>query len=155
MRRLLILADALRATTKRRTLAVLALAFGFLALAPATPALAGAPHFVDDTVTAVRSGDVLTVSGKEAGLGDEPQVHIVVTATAACVNPGGNEPSAANKHTVIAEGDFLVQNGMALFSLTLVADFQPPCSPPMAVRFGDVVVTDTTSGITLTLPGTF
>jgi hypothetical protein len=117
----------------------------------ASPAYAGGPHFVDDTVQAVTDGSTLTVSGKEAGLGDEPQVHIVVSATAACVNPGGNKPQAANKVSVSAEGDFPVQNGKTYFGLTLTAVFQPSCSPPMTVVWSDVVVTDETSGITTTL----
>jgi hypothetical protein len=120
-----------------------------------TAAYAGSPHFVDGTVTATRTGDSLTISGKEAGLGDELQVHIVVTATALCVNPGDNKPQAANKESVSAEGDFPVQRGSAVFSLTLTAVFQPSCSPPMTVVFTDVVVTDTTSGISASLPGTF
>jgi len=33
-------------------------------------AFAGGPHFVDGTVTATRTDNTLTVSGKEAGLGD-------------------------------------------------------------------------------------
>jgi hypothetical protein len=131
----------------RRLFALLAAAV-FGAVLFATPAYAGGPHFVDGTVTAVRDGDSLTVSGKEAGLGDEPQVHIVVTATAACVNPGNNKPQAANKVSVSAEGDFPVQNGKAYFSLTLTAVFQPSCSPPMSVEWSDITVTDQTSGIT-------
>jgi hypothetical protein len=130
------------------------LALGLTVVAVA-PAWAGSPHFVDDSVTATRTGDSLTVSGKEAGLGDEAQVHIVVTATALCINGGGNHPKAANKESVSAEGDFPVQNGKANFSLTLTAVFQPPCSPPMTVAFTDVTVTDTTNGISTTLPGTF
>ena len=131
-----------------------ALAVG--ALAVAVPlAWAGSPHFVDSTVTATRSGDSLVVSGKEAGLGDEAQVHIVVTATALCINGGGNHPKAANKEDVSSEGDFPVQNGKANFSLTLTATFQPPCSPPMTVEYTDVTVTDTTNGISQTFPGTF
>jgi hypothetical protein len=122
---------------------------------PATAAWAGSPHFVSNTVTATRDGDSLTVSGKEAGLGDEAQVHIVVTATAQCINPGSNHPKAGNKESLSAEGDFPVQNGKAEFSLTLTAVFQPDCSPPMTVVFTDVVVTDTTSGISKSLPGTF
>jgi hypothetical protein len=118
-------------------------------------ALAGSPHFVDDTVTATRSGDSLIVSGKEAGLGDESQVHIVVSATALCINGGGNHPKAVNKASASAEGDFPVQNGKANFSLTLTAVFQPSCSPPMTVAWTDVTVTDTTNGITTSLPGTF
>ncbi|HEV8639276.1 MAG TPA: hypothetical protein VG370_34140 [Chloroflexota bacterium] len=113
-------------------------------------ALAGNPHFVDGSVQASVSGSTLTVTGKEGGLGDELQVHVVVTATAECINPGGNHPQAANKETVVAEGDFPVQNGHADFSLTATATFQPPCSPPMSVVFSDITVTDTTNGITTT-----
>lgn len=137
----------------RKFVVVLAALFSTFLLA--TPAWAGSPHFVDDTVSATRDGDSLTVAGKEAGLGDEAQVHIVVTATASCVNPGGHKPQAANKVSVNAEGDFPVQNGKALFALTVTAVFQPSCSPPMSVEFSDVVVTDQTSGISTILPGTF
>jgi hypothetical protein len=137
----------------RRALAVLAVPFAILALA--VPAMAGSAHFVDGTVLASRTGDTLTVSGKEAGLGDEAQVHIVVTATAACVNPGGNKPQAANKETVTASADEPVQNGRADFSLSLTAVFQPSCSPPMSVEYSGVIVSDTTNGISTTLPGVF
>ena len=136
-------------------LSVLAL-LGLAALAIAVPvAWAGSPHFVDSTVAVTRSGDSLVVSGKEAGLGDEAQVHIVVTATALCINGGGNHPKAVNKESVSAAGDFPVQNGKADFSLTLTATFQPPCSPPMTVEYTDVTVTDTTNNISQTFPGTF
>ncbi len=137
----------------RRLLALLAVPF--LLLAAALPAQAGSAHFVDGTVTAARTGDTLTVAGKEAGLGNLAQVHIVITATAACLNPGQQFPQAANKETVTAAGDFPVQNGHADFTLSLTAAFQPPCSPPMTVVYGDVTVSDTTNGITATLPGTF
>lgn len=133
----------------RRTLAVLTLVCALVGVS-ALPALAGSPHFVDDTVVATVDGATLTVSGKEAGLGDESQIHIVVSATAACVNPGGNKPSAGNKETFTAEGDFPVQNGKATFSLTLTATFQPSCSPPMSVVWSGGTVTDTTSGISET-----
>ena len=116
---------------------------------------AGSPHFVNDTVAAICSGDTLTVAGKEAGLGDEAQIHIVVTATALCINGGGNHPKAVNKTSVSTQGDFPVQNGKADFSLTVTATFQPPCSPPMTVEFTDVTVTDTTNGLSHSLPGTF
>ena len=119
----------------------------------ATPAYAGSPHFTDVSVT--RTGDSLTVSGKEAGLGNETQVHIEVSATALCINNGGNHPKAVNKTSVNAAGDFPVQNGKALFSLVLTAVFQPSCSPPMTVVFTDVVVSDTEHGVTQRFPGTF
>ena len=120
-----------------------------LSVATAGPAFAGSPHFVSNTLSATVSADgtTLTVSGKEAGLGDEAQVHIVVTATAECINGGGNHPKAVNKASFAAEGDFPVQNGKANFSLSLTATFQPPCSPPMTVRWSDVTVEDTTNGV--------
>jgi hypothetical protein len=132
----------------------------FLVVALSTAAVAvpvawaGSPHFVSNTVTATRTDDSVTVSGKEAGLGDEDQVHIVVTATAECINGGGKHPKAVNKESVSASGDFPVQNGKAEFSLTLTATFQPSCSPPMTVRFTNVTVTDETNGISRNL-GTF
>ncbi|HET6967392.1 MAG TPA: hypothetical protein VFI44_03895, partial [Ornithinibacter sp.] len=92
-------------------------------------ASAGSPHFVGG-ITVERSGDSLTVSGKEAGLGNEAQVHIVVSADALCINGGGNHPKAVNKGSFSSEGDFPVQNGKADFSLTLTATFQPSCVPP-------------------------
>jgi hypothetical protein len=106
----------------------------------ATAALAGSPHFVG-TPTVTRSGDSLDVAGKVAGLGNETQIHVVVEAEAACLNRGQNFPQAANKMSVNAEGDFPVQNGKALFSLTLTAVFQPKCSPPMRVVWGPVTIT--------------
>jgi hypothetical protein len=116
-------------------------------LAVAVPnVLAGSPHFV--SVTATREGNSITVSGKEAGLGNETQVHIEVTATAECINGGHHHPKAENKESLSAEGDFPVQNGKANFELTLTASFQPDCSPPMTVQFSNVVVTDTEHGVT-------
>ena len=113
----------------------------------ATAAWAGSAHFVDGTVTKTVSGNTLTVSGKEAGLGDEAQVHIVVSATALCINPGEHHPKAENKESVSAADDFPVQNGRANFSLSVTATFTPDCSPPMTVSFTDITVTDTTNGI--------
>jgi hypothetical protein len=134
------------------------LLFGALALAIAAVAVpvawAGSPHFINSAFDITRTDNSLTVSGKEAGLGDEAQVHIVVSATAVCINPGGNHPRAVNKTSVSAEGDFPVQNGKAEFTLTLTATFQPECSPPMTVEFRDVTVTDETNGISRSF-GTF
>lgn len=121
------------------------------ALMLAGAATAGSPHFVKSATSASVAGDTLTVSGKVAGLGDEAQVHIVLTATAECVNRGGHNPNASNKQTVSAAGDFPVQNGKANFTLSVTATFQPDCAPPMSVAFTDVRVTDTTHGITLGL----
>ena len=110
------------------------------AAAVAVPAWAGSPHFVG-TPTATRSGDALTVSGKVAGLGDETQINVAVTADVACVNPGNNLPKAENKGATIAEGTFPVQNGKAVFSVTGTGTTSPDCSPPMTLRYSNVVVT--------------
>ena len=110
------------------------------AAAVAVPAWAGSPHFVG-TPTVTRSGDALTVSGKVAGLGDETQINVAVTADVACVNPGSNLPKAENKGAIIAEGTFPVQNGKAVFSVTGTGTTSPDCSPPMTLRYSNVVVT--------------
>jgi hypothetical protein len=117
-------------------------------------AWAGSPHFINSAFEVTRDDNTLTVSGKEAGLGDEDQIHVVLSATALCINPGGHHPQAVNKESVSAEGDFPVQNGKANFTLSVTATFQPECSPPMTVRFVNVTVTDTTNGISKNL-GTF
>ena len=130
---------------------------GVLAIAAAaftaSTALAGNPHFV--TADASRSGNTLTVDFKEAGLGNEAQVHVVLSATALCINNGGKHPKAVNKSSVNAAGDFPVQNGKAEGSLSVTATFQPECAPPMTVQFTDVTLTDQTSGATADIPGTF
>jgi len=133
----------------------------FAALAVATAAVAvpaawaGSPHFIQNAFSITRTDDTLTVSGKEAGLGDESQIHVVLSATALCINPGGHHPKAVNKESVSAAGDFPVQNGKANFELSVTATFQPECSPPMTVEFTDVKVTDTTNGISKSFSGTF
>src|SRR2546427_5638531 len=96
------------------TAAALSLAFGGLM---ASSAWAGSPHFVDGTVTGTRSGNTLTVTGKEAGLGDEAQIHVVLSATALCINGGGDPPKAANKESGQAAGEFPVQHGKGKLTL--------------------------------------
>lgn len=132
----------------KRLAAIAALTLSLAGLS--SPAFAGSPHFVG-TPTATIDGNTLTVSGKEAGLGSEDQIHVEVTADAACINPGGNKPSADNKESFATVGDFPVQNGKANFSLTVVASFQPDCSPPMSVQWSNIVVTDAANGLSATL----
>ena len=112
-------------------------------------AWAGSPHFVSCSVS--ESGNVLSADGKEAGLGAEEQITVVVTATALCINNGGNHPRAVNKESVSAESQVPVQNGKAIFSIDVTATFKPECSPPMTVDFTDISVCDTTNGICCTL----
>jgi hypothetical protein len=138
---------------RRMILAALA-ALAALAVGVGAPAAwAGSPHFV--TVEATRSGNTLTVSGKEAGLGDEEQIEIVLSATAECINKGEQHPKAENKQSVTSAAKVPVQNGKANFSLELTATFKPECAPPMTVAFTNVKVEDTTNGLRANLPGTF
>ena len=132
-----------------RPIAIAAIAM----LVMAGTALAGVTgaHFVG-TPSVTISGDTLTASGKVAGLGNVEQIHVTVSADAACINPGNNHPQAANKESFNAAGDFPVQNGKAEFSLDLTATFQPSCSPPMTVEWSNVVITATAPGVNLTYP---
>ncbi len=123
-------------------LAIVGLLFAF----SASPVFAGSPHFVGAPVFTT-SGNTLTATGKIAGLGNEDQVHVVLTADAACINGGGNHPRAENKGATIAQGDFPVQNGMATFTLSGTAVTDPACNPPMHLVYTNVKVTDTTHGI--------
>jgi hypothetical protein len=127
-----------------------------LVMAPAV--FAGSAHFVG-TPTITRSGDALTVTGKVAGLGNETQINVAVSADVACVNPGSNLPKAENKGDTIAEGTFPVQNGKAIFSVTGTGTTSPDCSPPMTLRYSNVVVTVSGDSfdpdLVFSFPGTF
>ena len=141
----------------RRFLLVAVLAL--VAAAVAVPVvLAGSAHFVG-TPKIIRSGDAITVSGKVAGLGNETQIKVAVTADVACVNPGNNEPKAENKGATIAEGTFPVQNGKANFSVAGTGTTSPDCSPPMTLRYSNVVVTVSGDSfdpdLVYAFPGTF
>jgi hypothetical protein len=128
---------------KKRYVAVAALVGAIAAFSAV--AFAGSPHQVG-TCTATQSGNVLTINCKEAGLGDETQVVTQTTATALCINNGGNHPKAVNKASVSATTTTPVQNGKADISITLTATFSPDCSPPMTVQFTDILVFDQTNG---------
>lgn len=116
-----------------------ALGIGTVILLTATLALAGNAHFVG-VPSIVQNGNEVQFSGKVAGLGDVPQIHVVVSGDAQCVNRGSNKPQASNKQSVNASGDFPVQNGKALFTLELEAVFSPPCNPPMSVEWSNLSI---------------
>jgi hypothetical protein len=103
-------------------------------------AVAGNAHFVGG-LSITEGTNSISVSGKVAGLGNISQIEVVVSADAACVNPGEKKPKAENKSTFSAKGDFPVQNGKAEFSLTVTATLQPNCSGPMTIVFSNVTVT--------------
>lgn len=126
----------------------------FASVLAASGAWAGSPHFVGK-ISIDANGNTLTISGKEAGLGNETQVHIEVTADAQCVNPGGNEPKADNKDAFSAAGDFPVQNGKANFTLQLIAEITPNCSPPMTIVWSNLEVCDTEHNVCVFFEGPF
>jgi hypothetical protein len=130
---------------RRILLTVLALAASAIAV-PA--AWAGAPHFINSAMTASATGNTLTVNGTEAGLGDETQITVVLSADALCINNGGNHPKAVNKTSVSTASDVPVENGKADYTLTATATFQPECRAPMTVEFRNVTVTDATNQLT-------
>jgi hypothetical protein len=118
----------------------------------ASTVAAGNAHFVGNPQISV-SGNSVTVSGKVAGLGNVPQIDVTVSGDAACVNRGNNNPNAANKASFSAAGSFPVQNGKALFSLSLFATFQPDCTPPMRVEWSNIsIVVTAADGTFLTFP---
>jgi hypothetical protein len=132
--------------TMTRALAALPIAAAAV-MALATPAFAGSPHFVG-TPAFTTSGATVTVTAKEAGLGGEAQIHVVLSGTAQCVNPGGNDPQAGNKTAFSTAADEPVQSGKADYAVTATAVLTPSCSPPMTIAFSDVTLTDTTNGLT-------
>ena len=138
---------------QRRILSLL-VGIALVGVLAATGAWAGSPHFVSCTLVSV-SGTCVSVNAKEAGLGDEAQLSVELTATAECINPGEHHPKAANKESVSASGTFNVSNGNATGSLTMTASLSPPCSPPMVICWTDLSITDTTFSDTKDIPGTF
>jgi hypothetical protein len=125
---------------RRRALVVLLVGLVGGLVAQQAPAHAGSPHFVG-VPSITRSGDALTVSGKVAGLGNETQIKVTLTADVQCRNRGGNNPAAENKQAVIATGTFPVQNGQATFTLTGTGVTDPACNPPMFLDYRNVTVT--------------
>jgi hypothetical protein len=130
----------------RRTL-VLLVSVLFASMFGVSAASAGAAHFINSAFSINQDGSTVTVSAKEAGLGDEPQIHVELTADAACINPGDHHPKAANKESFSSAADVPVQNGKADYTLTLTATFQPDCTPPMTLVFSNIVLTDVTNGL--------
>jgi hypothetical protein len=129
-------------------LAAIAAAGAAAVLSFAAPAHAGSPHFVGTPVFTT-SGSTVTVTAKEAGLGNESQILVVLSGNAQCVNPGGHDPQAGNKTAFAQAADEPVQSGKSDYTLTATAVLQPDCSPPMTIVFSDITLTDTTNGLTV------
>jgi hypothetical protein len=145
---------------------------GLLALAVPAQA-AGSAHFIKNATNASLSGSSLVVNFKEAGLSSGAVETITTAATATttyeCVNNGGKNPSASNKTTTVSNvsttGTFTAdKNGNLVGSQTL----SPPTAAQLgfscpsgqtvtfvSVTYSNVSITDTTSGATMSFPGTF
>jgi hypothetical protein len=125
----------------RKTGIGIAVVLGLVLTIAAVTATSNA-HFVGTPQLTI-SGNTVTASGKVAGLGQVNEILVTVSGDAACINPGSKKPQAANKESFSAEGNFPVQNGKALFDVTLTATFQPDCTPPMSLQWSNLVITVT------------
>jgi hypothetical protein len=132
-----------------RTRLVVLAALAILALTVG-PARAADPHYVG-TPTATRDGDILTVSFKVAGLGND-DITATLTADAQCFNRGGNAPRAENKGAVLATAVLHPENGQVTASLSGSAQTDPACNPPMELRYAKVTLV--VAGQTFVFAGT-
>lgn len=131
-------------------------------LAPPPPALAERVGF---------HGGLL-VCFVETGLGSNAGTNYLVTADATatyqCINNGGNNPKAENKGTVAGPvsggGTFTSDTNGRVEACVAVAPLSPgdqiKCTPGLTlflseVSYTNVVLTDITNGVSLSIPGTF
>src|SRR5437764_13136742 len=144
-----------------------------VALAGVAAAANGSPHFIKNATSASLSGADLVIKFKEAGLPSGAVETITSSATATttyeCVNGGGHNPSASNKTTTVTQvsktGTFTAdKNGNVVGSQTLspptASELGFSCPPGQRVTFvsvtySNVQVSDSTSGASMSLPGTF
>ncbi len=137
----------------------------------ATTVFAADPHFISASASITNSGN-LVVSWKEAGLGDDVTINYTASANATanygCLNGGGKNPEATNKETVegpvSSSGAFNSgKNGSISASLTITpppapSSFSCPNGQKLVladVSYTNVSVTDTTDGVSISVPGTF
>src|SRR5881392_3197554 len=134
-------------------------------------AASGSPHFIKNATSASLSGSDLVCGFKEAGLAAGSVETVSCNATEAvtyeCVNGGGKNPSASNKHTSVTtvskSGTFAAdKNGNIVGSLTLspasASSLGFSCPPGQTVTFvgvtySNISITDATSGASIALPG--
>src|SRR5215469_4600106 len=103
------------------TVTVMFVIFAFVVATMPAPVWADNPHFISEGTASILSSGAYQVSNfKEAGLGSTVSTEAITlsataTATYACINGGGNHPSASNKETVTSPvsntGNFPVRNG--------------------------------------------
>jgi hypothetical protein len=112
-----------------RKIGIIAVLSALVVALAAVPALAQNPHFVG-ALRGTDQGTQLQVSGKVAGLGNEP-VNVVVEATGLatieCTNPGGNvAPGQTKELNVTGEsGPITPRSGQITFNV-LTLEPTPP-----------------------------
>jgi hypothetical protein len=147
---------------------ILGLGVVLASLVVVVPAQADSPHFIKASAS-IDSGGNLVCSFKEVGLGSTATTEAVTcsadaTAIYACINGGGNHPSATNKATkagpVSGGGNFPVRNGQTTGGITVAppgpGDFS--CPPGQRLVLASVSYTNITltgaAGDTANVPGT-
>ena len=116
--------------------------------------------------SAVNNGGALAVSFDQRGLGNGDVTYTLTadaSAVYACINRGGQNPSAANKRSfnddVAGGGTFAPKNGRVQATLTAgpisAGDFSCPGGQRLvlaSVSYTNIVLTDTTNGVETTAP---
>ncbi len=143
-----------------RKLGIIAVLSLMLVAVTASVALAAAPKFHSATSSVANNG-ALVVSFDERGLGNENIDYTLTadaTATYACINRGGKNPSAANKQTINDDvsggGSFEPKNGRVVDSLSAgpisAGSFSCPSGQRLvlaSVSYTNIVLTDTTNNV--------
>ncbi len=155
----------------RRVITIVVMSLFVLASGPG-PALAQSPHFIGTaSVVGVNSDGSLSVSWKEAGLGNNVTIAYEFSGQAkadyGCINHGGKHPQASNKETVqgpvSATGSFSSgKNGSINGSLTIEpppppSDFSCPGNQVLVladITYSGLALADTTNNIDATLNAT-
>lgn len=120
-------------------------------------------HFFKDTAASIDNNGALVVTIDEAGVG-QALVNYTLTASAsatwACINGGGNHPKAANKETVTGQVSATASlspiNGRVHGTIGPTGPLGPgsfscPSGQTLvlaAVSYTNIVLTDTTNGVT-------
>src|SRR5947207_6137374 len=156
----------------RKITAAVAGALAVAAIA-APSAFAGNAHFIKNASSASLSGANLVCKFKEAGLASGSVETVSCNATESvtyeCVNGGGKNPSASNKHTFATtaskSGTFTAdKNGNIVGTLTLspasASSLGFSCPPGQTVTFvgvtySNISISDATSGASIAVPGSF
>lgn len=156
----------------RNRFAVAAATAAATAVLVASPTFAGSAHFIGNLTKASLDGTSLVVQFKEAGLESGSVETVVVQAhldaTYQCINNGGTNPPDAKKTTISSDvsnsGTFpankngQIQGSMSIAIPSATSVLSCPGGQTATLTAGtwsSIWVSDTTSGATLGLKGSF